>query len=55
MDKRRNRKLKLHRETLQWVGDPNLRAVAGGYSGGACTVLTTCSPDCCPPDTGADA
>lgn len=48
MYKQKRRKLTLHRETLQILPEDGLKPAQGGGSGGGCTVLTTCSPDCCP-------
>lgn len=41
-------KLVLRRETLEKIAERRLSPVAGGESGGACTVYTSCSPGCCP-------
>ena len=37
---------KLAVETFDAGDSPDIR-VTGGSSGGGCTVLTTCSPECC--------
>lgn len=48
--RRRNQSLRLHRETLKDLSMASAQGALGG-SGGACTVYTTCSPECLDPDT----
>jgi hypothetical protein len=52
MNRRTLSRLTLSRETLTLLGEESLTPIRGGDSGGGCTVLTTCSPDCCPSDHG---
>lgn len=41
------KKLRLNYETLKHVSDGTLGPVTGSISSPGCTVLSTCSPDCC--------
>lgn len=41
------KKLRLSAETLRHVTDGTGRPVTGSMTGPGCTVLSTCSPECC--------
>jgi hypothetical protein len=41
------KKLRLNAETLRHASDGTARPITGSLTGSGCTVLSTCSPECC--------